>query len=252
MSLFKKIKSLFKTEVQQKSKALEKMDLAIQESEKNQDITKQETEEYVLQKANEILHSYPKEQKKDNEGFVYILKEHKYNTYKIGKTKNVEKRLNEFHVKLPYETTVENLIFCKDHHKAEILFHELFKGKRLDGEWFRLTEDDLEKIRILSLPTKLIQAITGETNKISENYHKGNANKNQKSWFTLKEAQTYGIPIYESYRGIDQNLYSKTKCKEMGQPVIDGQPFVAFMKNYKNHKYFPLYRLEEVEKKGLL
>lgn len=80
-------------------------------------------------------------------GYVYFVQEYMNGSFKIGKTKNLEKRMNIFGVKLPFENKLIFLIKTGNHHQTEVAFHKHFSSKRLEGEWFALTKDDLAWIK---------------------------------------------------------------------------------------------------------
>lgn len=80
-------------------------------------------------------------------GFVYFVQEHMNGTFKIGKTKSIEKRMNVFGVKLPFKNELVFLIKTGNHHQTEVAFHRYFANKRLEGEWFSLSEKDIEWIK---------------------------------------------------------------------------------------------------------
>lgn len=80
-------------------------------------------------------------------GYVYFVQEYMNGTFKIGKTKNVEKRMNLFGVKLPFENQLVFLINSADHHQTEVAFHKHFSSKRLEGEWFALNKEDISWIK---------------------------------------------------------------------------------------------------------
>lgn len=82
-------------------------------------------------------------------GFVYIIKEHKYNTYKIGKTKNLKQRMNLFGVKLPFKIEIVHIIASDDYSEIETELHKTFAEKRLEGEWFDLSDEDIEWLKSL-------------------------------------------------------------------------------------------------------
>lgn len=78
-------------------------------------------------------------------GYVYLLKS-PYG-YKIGKTVNIRSRTRLFEVKLPFKFTLEHHAFFDDYSAAESQLHRRFASRRLEGEWFDLTEDDVRGIR---------------------------------------------------------------------------------------------------------
>ena len=81
-------------------------------------------------------------------GYVYLLKGGGF--YKIGCSKNVDKRTVALATKLPF--VVEELcrITTADRFGTEHRLHEQFADKRVNGEWFELDEADVEYIRGLA------------------------------------------------------------------------------------------------------
>jgi hypothetical protein len=77
-------------------------------------------------------------------GYVYFL----YSQYgfKIGCTKDIDKRINSFGVLLPFETTLHSAVKCKDYSSLESQLHKLLDHKRLNGEWFTLEDSDFNDI----------------------------------------------------------------------------------------------------------
>jgi hypothetical protein len=83
-------------------------------------------------------------------GYVYVIRS-PYG-YKIGKTVNLKVRTRLFEVKLPFPVHVEHYAWFDDYTAAERGLHLRFQAKRLEGEWFALTADDLAEIRALGRP----------------------------------------------------------------------------------------------------
>lgn len=75
-------------------------------------------------------------------GYVYVLKSDSGH-YKIGKTINPNNRLATFEVELPIEVHYLVLIKTYNYHRLETLFHHQYRHKRIYGEWFDLTRNDL-------------------------------------------------------------------------------------------------------------
>lgn len=73
---------------------------------------------------------------------VYILKTGK-NLYKIGKTQHLQKRLLSYHTHLPILFRVIRQFPALNMTELEESLHLVFQHKRLKGEWFKLTPDDL-------------------------------------------------------------------------------------------------------------
>lgn len=102
-------------------------------------------------------------------GYVYFVQEHMTGTFKIGKTKNIEKRMNVFGVQLPFKNELIFLIKSGNHHQTEVAFHRYFANKRLEGEWFALSKLDLEWVRSGNYTSEIRYTINGvQTAKFSD------------------------------------------------------------------------------------
>jgi hypothetical protein len=73
---------------------------------------------------------------------VYILKTGK-NHYKIGHTQDLQKRLRAYHTHLPVLFRVIRQYPAENGPALEESLHIVFQHKRIKGEWFALTKDDL-------------------------------------------------------------------------------------------------------------
>jgi len=67
--------------------------------------------------------------------------------YKIGKTTQPRKRLRKLSVVLPFDINVLHLIPTNDMSFVEKHLHEKYQHKRVRGEWFALSIDDVKEIR---------------------------------------------------------------------------------------------------------
>lgn len=85
----------------------------------------------------------------DRAGFVYVIRS--CYGYKIGKTKRMKQRSQLFSVKLPFDIEVIHYAWFEDYSRAELKLHQRFKTKRLNGEWFQLTDRDVEEIKSFTL-----------------------------------------------------------------------------------------------------
>ena len=77
-------------------------------------------------------------------GFIYVIKS-EYG-HKIGKTKNYESRLNLFNVKLPFDFEIVRLYASSNYHEDETFLHSFFGEQVLNGEWYNLSDNDIESI----------------------------------------------------------------------------------------------------------
>lgn len=78
-------------------------------------------------------------------GIVYLLKGGGH--YKIGKTKDFAKRLDQIELQLPWPVEVIHKIETDDPDGIETYWHKRFSGKRKNGEWFELSDEDVAVFR---------------------------------------------------------------------------------------------------------
>jgi len=74
-------------------------------------------------------------------GYVYLMKSGRF--YKIGNSKNVERRNYEIGIKLPEDLTILHKIRTDDPIGIENYWHIRFNDKRKQGEWFDLSSSDI-------------------------------------------------------------------------------------------------------------
>ena len=87
---------------------------------------------------------------KDTSGYVYLLQS-ETGHYKIGRTKNPKHRYKTFGTKLPFKVEFIALIKSDDMYQLERDLHSMYAPQRIDGEWFDLTSDNVERIKSLAV-----------------------------------------------------------------------------------------------------
>lgn len=75
-------------------------------------------------------------------GYVYLFAS--AFGYKIGRTRNIPSRTRVFNVKLPFDVRLLHVIETCDSVTLEKTIHDHFAAKRLNGEWFALSKDDVD------------------------------------------------------------------------------------------------------------
>jgi len=76
---------------------------------------------------------------------IYIIKTYP-DCYKIGISFNPEQRIITLQTANPFKLKIILEKEVNDAFKIEQTIHEAFKEKRLEGEWFSLTDDELKTI----------------------------------------------------------------------------------------------------------
>lgn len=86
--------------------------------------------------------------KSNSEGVVYLLKAGPH--FKIGKSVVFDKRLGQIKLQLPYAVEVVHTIQAANVSEVESYWHRRFASLRQNGEWFLLTETEVEEFKSMS------------------------------------------------------------------------------------------------------
>lgn len=78
--------------------------------------------------------------------YVYLIRDSWMNLVKIGVTKNISSRFRELQNGCPQELVIVGLIHNESANKIERQLHKRFASKNYRGEWFELTEADVDSI----------------------------------------------------------------------------------------------------------
>lgn len=83
--------------------------------------------------------------RKQGYGEIYFIKVGNY--YKIGATRDLYKRFHSIQVCNPEKCSIVHSIKTNDMKLTERLFHYQFERKKLQGEWYQLTDADIAYIK---------------------------------------------------------------------------------------------------------
>ena len=109
--------------------------------------------EEEIEEHNEIIKRIREERKNNpyappKTGFIYFASNGKH--VKIGlTTRSIEERLEEIKKQVCPKDVLKviHTIKTDDVNRTEQSFHTEFKDKRIKGEWFKLTEKDIQEIK---------------------------------------------------------------------------------------------------------
>ena len=88
-------------------------------------------------------------------GYVYFIQNEESGAVKIGRTNDLERRVALFSRRFPFSIKLLQHIHTLNFEKIELTFHHYFDKKRLDGEWFKLDEMDIDQIKRKIFPAEI-------------------------------------------------------------------------------------------------
>jgi len=99
-------------------------------------------QDYNSTKSDKLSTRYEKQKPKPVPGYIYVVRSGEY--YKVGRTSNLEQRMKTFRTTLPAGTELVFTIKVSDTRSAETEIHTSLNESRINGEWFNLSESDIE------------------------------------------------------------------------------------------------------------
>jgi len=107
-------------------------------------LNRQERERQQRAMADALKHvDSPKEYTTDSPGYIYLLYGEGTPWHKIGVTKKPLRRINDISAKAPFPIVLVCIIPVMKMVYTEQYWHDRFADKRVEGEWFLLTDEDV-------------------------------------------------------------------------------------------------------------
>lgn len=121
--------------------------------------TEEKTEQYRIALMEQIIHQMRSEIKphklvlskhagkryRSLPGNVYVISvNNEY--YKIGYANNVKKRIQHLQLACPYPIQIVHIIMTDHTIRLETALHKRYRHRHVQGEWFRLSPDEVQSI----------------------------------------------------------------------------------------------------------
>lgn len=100
-----------------------------------------------LEKHKEANESGGVDSEQITRGWVYLIKHGGRNEYRIGSTTNPMRRLGENRIELPGGAEPIHSIETADKTGIETYWHNRFKPKQMNGDWFNLSQTDINEFK---------------------------------------------------------------------------------------------------------
>ena len=107
------------------------------------------TRKEIQQRAEEInngLHHNLRKFKNDGDGYLYLIREKWRGLVKIGVSKDVKARLSAIRSNCPQEVELLSAYLVDSPYQIESMLHEEYKDHCYQGEWYELTQEQVEEI----------------------------------------------------------------------------------------------------------
>ena len=109
--------------------------------------------EDIIEACRPIIEKLNKQEKLDDSktneriGEVYLFKHGHYNQYRIGRTFDLLRRGSEIRIQLPERAILVHSIKTVDPEGIETYWLNRFKTKKMNGDWFNLSQTDVNEFK---------------------------------------------------------------------------------------------------------
>jgi uncharacterized C2H2 Zn-finger protein len=166
-------------------------------------------------------------------GFVYIIYDSKEH-YKIGRSESIEERIKQIQTSNANKIIFINSFECKDSVILENKLHKYFEKNRINGEWFKFTEQELKNC--VKYAEKLINEIHAKLDKNTcktcnfSTYRNENFAKHVNS---ESHRNATGLLNYKS-NCIKVNMYKCNVCEKLFNSKIEFKEHIFLEHNPTN------------------
>jgi hypothetical protein len=101
----------------------------------------------VLEKYSNQQGIVEENTEKKKHGYVYLFRHGNRNQYRVGRTYDLLRRGSEIRIQLPERTTLIHTIETVDPIGIETYWLNRFKEKKINGDWFSLSPNDLSEFK---------------------------------------------------------------------------------------------------------
>lgn len=151
-----------------------------------------------------------------NKGCVYFFKHVGLNPVKIGYSTNESPidRFNQFKTYAPYGSEILGFVILSNPKEIETLLHKKYASKRLNGEWFELTEIEVQNEIKFYTDISIIE----ERNEFQiawANHINNKKNNLKKELFSLTKESKQKVTFKKLYEN-EPNLNRTKTAKKLG------------------------------------
>jgi len=153
-----------------------------------------------------------KQTKVETIGYVYLLNVINTDIYKIGYSKNADKRIGSIKTSSPLDIELIKVFKCYDAFQAEQELHNIFKGKRTNREWFKLNFNDLDILKKF-LSDFLIEE--------AEDFLEDKLQAKEKNVLPLDSYEIEKNDIRNEFNKLMEKYIANCKVASVGDQVLD-------------------------------
>ncbi len=190
---------------------------------------------------------------------IYIFGSNSQGWYKIGMSKDVDSRLKDIQIVIPFPIVKIAAYPCRRAHlaKLEKYLHQKFSDKKISGEWFTLSNEDLGEIGKLVEEWKIKHGSPEPVKEFA--VKKIKLSKEQKKYLTYLEQINTDLTkltlrrdktatrlekLQKEFESLEHQVGHLGHCKKATEDLLNGTPppkewEQVFKTVYEHHYHYP-------------